>query len=770
MSAEAGGVAVLRSVLERYDTALLRHVADNLLRSRLQRARDDLIDKMVEAAGNAAVIDRRLQALDEPQRGLLALLGLGRRAQWELTTVLELLACLGATDGLAVVQGLFEAGLLYPELSNGRAALRRFKDWLTGAPAHYRIVAPAGITSRAASQAIGSKQPATAAHEAGFLLPSVASCELSNASPREADGLEWFLRLGCLWQDIHQQPPRLTQQGAFFKKDHERLEAALLLTHPAADELHAVPQLGHALVSLGIACGLLERQEGQIIAGAFPESWQAGLLEAVTEFWSLLPAMHSWNAAEGWRGLSAGPPPYASANLLAMALLALLPGSAWVMPQAIGDWIAARHCFWPEARAVPGTPARRTGPVERDLHEGRGRSTTTSGTQSRPSGRTHPLSDWAESFLLGIAYQFRLVQAAQDSGGRWLVRLAPLGRAVLGLGPPPRTPAFPKTLLVQPNMEILAYRQGLTPGLIADLTRFASWQSLGPACTLRVEPETVYRGLEHGASLETIVRLLQQHGVREPPPGVLESLKTWANKRERLTVYGGATLLEFATAEDAQSALSRGLAGLRLADRLVLVTSAGDIDFRHFRLTATRDYALPPGQCVEVGADGVTLYVDPARSDLLLDSEIARFAEPAVNRNGTERRSFRLTPQSLARGRASGMTLWALEEWFRQRAGQPLSPAGALLFAGGEMPPLAVKRLLVLELPTAALADGLLQWPETRPLIQDRLGPRAVVVDEAHLDPLRAKVRELGLPLDVPPDAASPAPDATEPAPSEPDA
>src|SRR5262249_50489085 len=98
MSADAGNVAELRTMLERYDTALLRQVADTLLHSRLQRARDDLIDKLVEAAGNAAVIDRRLQALDEPQRGLLALLGLGRRAQWELSTVLELLACLGAAD------------------------------------------------------------------------------------------------------------------------------------------------------------------------------------------------------------------------------------------------------------------------------------------------------------------------------------------------------------------------------------------------------------------------------------------------------------------------------------------------------------------------------------------------------------------------------------------------------------------------------------------------------------------------------------------------
>ena len=54
---------------------------------------------------------------------------------------------------------------------------------------------------------------------------------------------------------------------------------------------------------------------------------------------------------------------------------------------------------------------------------------------------------------------------------------------------------------MQPNLEIIAYRQGLTPALIARLTRFAAWKSLGAACTLQLEPETVYRALEAGRDL-----------------------------------------------------------------------------------------------------------------------------------------------------------------------------------------------------------------------------------------------------------------------------
>jgi hypothetical protein len=325
-----------------------------------------------------------------------------------------------------------------------------------------------------------------------------------------------------------------------------------------------------------------------------------------------------------------------------------------------------------------------------------------------------------------------------------VVRLSATGRAVLGLGPTPSQPAYPKTLLVQPNLEIVAYRQGLTPGLIGSLSRFAVWKSLGAACTLQLQPESAYQGLETGYTLEDILQTLQQHGVRETPPGVIQALKTWADKRERLTVYASATLLEFNTPEELQAALGRGLPGLPIADRLVLVADERDIDFRHFRLLGTRDYGLPPDQCVEVASDGVSLELDVARADLLLETELQRFAEP-VPRDG--RRVYRLTPASLAGGRDKGLSVRGLEEWFQQRTGQPLPPAARLLLADPDTPPLTVQRLLVVQVPTPALADGLLQWPETKGLIQARLGPAALQIDERHLDLLHKKIQELGLRL-----------------------
>src|SRR5262249_62139939 len=141
------------------------------------------------------------------------------------------------------------------------------------------------------------------------------------------------------------------------------------------------------------------------------------------------------------------------------------PAGAWLRPAAVEDWVYAHHPYWAEDESL------------------------------RPSRR----KPWLETFLLGVAYPLRLVQARRDDDG-WLVRLSPTGRWLLGLGgaPPPES-GYQQTLMVQPNLEIVAYRQGLTPALIGKLTHFAAWTNLGAACPLRLGPPPGYRGREAGA-------------------------------------------------------------------------------------------------------------------------------------------------------------------------------------------------------------------------------------------------------------------------------
>jgi hypothetical protein len=242
--------------------------------------------------------------------------------------------------------------------------------------------------------------------------------------------------------------------------------------------------------------------------------------------------------------------------------------------------------------------------------------------------------------------------------------------------------------------------------------------------------------------------------MRPVPATVLDSLRTWADKRDRIAIYPSATLFEFASAEELNEALSRGLPATRLADRLAVVASESSVDFRHFRLASTRDYGLPPERCVEVQADGVTLAIDLSRSDLMVETELQRFAEPLdrgtvrlPDKAGPATRLYRLTPASLAGARDSGLGLRTLDEWFTQRSGRPLSPAGRLLLIGAQLPALELRRQLVLNLPTAELADGLMQWPETRSLVDARLGPTTLAVAEEQAGTLRERLKTLGLTL-----------------------
>jgi hypothetical protein len=688
----------VRRVLERYEEPLLRQVAGRLFKPRSHWPAEELLERSLATLGNVAVIDRRIRALQPAAKKILTLMGHSRQPRWAMGSLLELLAALGHAEGPAPILALFAEGLLYPDLDERSHRLKSFETWL-GSSLELQVFAYPQVTARALGEDLG--------------LPSCPGVVTECTNPREADGLEWLLRLAALWQQVMADPLRQTQQGDFFKRDLDRLQNDPLLAAPPADALVPLPDLGLLTAALAESGGILQRVDGDLHGGSLPDIWEDGLFPALASMLAWLFPVQPWNPETGWLANRTAGNPYPSAFLLALLLLTRLADQNWAVPEAIATWIFQHHPYWhgSEKRAV--TPAIQT-------------------------------------FLLGLAYPLRMIQAAKDGQGEWVVRLSELGRWVLGVGSAPtEPPKFPKTLLVQPNLEIIAYRQGLTPALIASLSRFAAWKNLGSACTLQLQPETAYRALEGGLTLEAILQTLDGHGMHATPTAVVESLRTWANKRERLSVYPSAALFEFASAADLEEALARGLPAVRLSDRLAVVANEGLIDYRHFRLTGTRDYGLPPDQCVEVESDGVTLTVDSTRSDLLLETELRRFADWMERPGANGRRQYRLTPETLSKGQETGMGLLALEEWFRERTGKPMTPAVRLLLTAAQAPPPELQRQLVLHVASSELADGLMQWPATRGLIHDRLGPTTLAVDEDNVDPLRSKLRELGIALQV---------------------
>jgi hypothetical protein len=240
---------------------------------------------------------------------------------------------------------------------------------------------------------------------------------------------------------------------------------------------------------------------------------------------------------------------------------------------------------------------------------------------------------------------------------------------------------------------------------------------------------------------------------------VVDAVRTWSTRRERVTYYASATLMEFGSRDERDAAMESWPAGdahreppIGVADRFLLVDER-TIPFDRFRQMSSRDYRREAEACMTVEPDGVSMTLDPARSDLLIDAELGRFADemPAQGRAGEPgRRRFVVTAASLRRGLERGLTPQDLADWYARRTGGEIPAAVRLLRAptGSRGPTLKAARMLVLTLPDAGLLDGLLQHPATSPWLGDRLGPTAVVISDDHLEPLRKTLAEMGITLD----------------------
>jgi hypothetical protein len=576
---------------------------------------------------------------------------------------------------------------------------------------------------------------------------------------RESDGLEPILRLAALWQRVSAEPLRQTMQGSLYKRDRDRLADDLVLTGPVADEMLRLPELASLWLEVAQHIGLV-----------VPDISNERRLAAPPDFWTdnavHLPQMiaNAWMALDSWSELEFGPAlkdtwlaALPSLRVALLLLLSALDEAEWVSIDDLADHAARQSPTWPVPAGFSPNLAR----SDQLRGPGSARRGGRSRTSAEPAQRGAKI---LESLLLGAAYPLGLVRAAEDSGSRSrLVQLTPLGRYVLALGPtPPARETFDQFLFVQPNFEVIAYRQGLTPQLVGLLSRFAWWSQIGAALELKLTRESIVHGLNGGLSAETMLETLTRHSQRALPAGVVDAVGDWSSRRERVSFYASATLIEFSSQPDRDAALASWPGGgdhpapVAIAERFLLVEDERSIPFDRLRLASSRDYRRPAEACCNVEPDGITLTLDPARSDLLVDAELARFADEYSDLE-TDRsrgpaqapRRFTVTAATLRRGMSRGMSPLQLGEWFLRRTGAEAPAAIQLLLAAltSRVSSLKATRMLILTLPSAKLLDGLIQHPATGPRLGERLGPFTVSVPAAELDPLKRALEELGVEL-----------------------
>jgi hypothetical protein len=750
-------LAAYRRALTRLDVARLRAIAVALGFNEPEvRSASSLPGQIAEHLENPRTIESVLGRLEHGPRLALCLFALTEAPAWPMVGLAQALDCLGV-EPLAAVRALVGVGVL--ALAAESAADREFPGDLNGRlerePESLTLLAhPAALAAARTVLPVGNRP--VPAGPVGMI--------------READGLEPMLRLAALWQRVDEAPLRQTQQGTLYKRDRERLEDDPVLAGPISDALEPLPDMAAFWLAIGTGVGLVVSEpagDGDRVVAAGPEFWAEHAIHLPQMIATRWLGLRQWHEQGGMRQEGTNVElalPYLRPAVLLW--LATLSSEDWVALDDLADHLRQLAPRWdrivlgddPAATSSPPSGSR-----SRSARAGAGKSESGSWSAAVGAG-----SGVLESLLLGAAYQLGLVRVAEESGSRRrVVQLAPLGRYLLALGPPPPPrPSFEHFLFVQPNFEIIAYRQGLTPPLIGAFSRFAHWSQIGAALELKLTPESVYHGLEGGLTERSILDRLAQHSARPLPASVAEALRTWSDRRERITYHATATLIEFATREDLEQGMMLWPGDrrppVRISDRLLLVEDELSIPFQRFRLAGSRDYRRAPEACLEVEPDGVTLSLDLARSDLLIDAELSRFADEqpsaatsasstSSDSPGNPRRRFLVSPESLARAAENGLSPALLAHWYVKRTGAEIPPAVRLLLlaASGRPAPLMAQRPLILHAPSAQWLDGLLQHPATCDYLGERLGPTTAVIPDELLDAFRKALTSLGLFLEV---------------------
>ena len=734
-----GSLTAYRMGLERKSGASLMEIARQLGAgtSLVQKVAPrtvvgEILDRLEDQKGMRALLAR----LGDGARAVLGLIALTEGVDWPLAGARFALECLGFNPVESLGE-LFDHALIVEleevELGNASAATAD----LVGTPARRPLVRLVAHPNAAA--------------EAKTIVPARERLQslirTEHVHQRETDGMEPLIRLAGLWQRVLESPPRRSRQGTIYKRDRERFEEDPALAGPIADALEPLPDMAMLWLSLAGDVGLIKPDgESDRIIAAAAEFWTENAIHLPQMIAARWLSLWSWHETHGFQEeprAGIAPPLLATPFLRTVAL-------SWLASLDLDDWIALEDLSGALDLLRPGwdkLALTETGPIA-----------------SLAEDQTLSGIDVLKGVLLGASYQFGLVRAAEElEGGRTLIQITEMGRYVLRLGPPPAPrEGFEKFLYVQPNFEVIAYRQGLTPREIGRLARFARFARVGGALELKLTPESVYQGLEGGLTADEVMEYLSRHGSKALAISVVDAIRTWSERRERVTYHANATLIEFATPEALEQALlawEESAPGekkpTRINERMLLAADERLIPFSRFRQISARDYRREPEVCVTVEEDGVTLFLDPERSDLFIDAELAKFTEElplekADAMRAVPRRRFQVTVDSIARGLNEGVTPRSLEQWFARRAGSYAPAAVSLLVAAASRPKTVflAERAVILKATTGELLDGLVQHPETASLLGTRLGPTAMIVPADSIAALKKTLESLGFEFD----------------------
>lgn len=701
-----------RATLAAYDQKLLEKTALRACRFSQAKKEPDLIKRLERSLASKRSVSKHAAQLDEHEQLALSLFAQTPLVRWRWDHAMQMLTSCGHASPYLAVQSLLGEGLLCMRKPYSQDPLVRFEV------ADGAMGAALPVISLAA--AIDPEHLSIAP-----LLPpleQVIECQ----KWRQCDGWEFPLRLAVLWRLASLSPIKRTQQDKLFKRDQERILRNPLITSPLLDCPESIEDSGNFIYRLALHQGWLpSRLDEQSPTGNLGEVWPEDLADLLLQCGRDLVLLEDWNELGSDTPVGSFSHQVASGRVMLLLLLGTLPDDTGTTLDELVARLEERQPPW-----------NGEGELIAQLRY--------------PDVRAELVRRWTRICLGGPLYQAGLVKLGIAEGSTTVYALTELGKRFLGrtVEVPP-FPSYPQTLLAQPNHELIVYRQGLSVPLLGELIQFAEPKSLGAALTFEVNADSIYHGLETGISSERIVETLVTHGGRELPSALADSIRTWSQKRDQLTLYANGSLFEFASKRDLEDALQRGMRGDRVSDTLLLVSGDAEPDLKHLRITASRDYRFPTQRCVTTGPDGVTLHVDTSKSDLMLDAELRRLAEPFTLSSSATEQVYLITASSLMSALEQGLGIDYIDQWFRNRTGDPPPPSVMLLFKAADSSRFVAKHQLVLHTDSPMIADGLLQHPSTADLFSERLGPTTLAVERESVVKLREALISMGIDFEI---------------------
>ena len=369
---------------------------------------------------------------------------------------------------------------------------------------------------------------------------------------------------------------------------------------------------------------------------------------------------------------------------------------------------------------------------------------------------------WILSAVTGPLVHLGLVELAcapgQKQAAPTLFSLTHLGRAVLYdvfrgiqsptvVAPPVTRRQYDgRCWIVQPNFDVVVYLDRASATHLAFIERIAERKpSTGATALYHLTRDTVYAALESGIAARTLCDTLRDASTYALPDNVRQMLEEWAARRERLTVYRTADLVEFADRATRDAALtSQALSGQPVGERFMVLSAPKRHQTAAVHASRTVDYFAAPVRCVQVAEDGA-VHISHGHADLLVRGEVAAWTDP-----DTDAEHWRLTRTSIQRAVRAGWTADDIIENLSQRAQQPV-PALLLVairaWAGERTLPraVAVAADTLLQIADPSVAHAIATSTLLQPYLRGQLGPQTFLVRHDTAAELQRQLAELGL-------------------------